>query len=248
MIVRVLRVGRARLVQRVPATTRRRWRRTLFRARWGNLRRLRPMSSRFGFDRGTPVDRSYTQEFLARHARDVRGVVGEIADDGYTRMFGGAAVERAEIVDIDSANPRASIVADLAHPQGLPARAFDCLIVTQTLQYVSDPAAAVRTCEQALKPGGVLLLAVPALAAHDTVETDDSDFWRFWPAGLAHLLEGSFERDAIEVESRGNLVAAIAFLHGLAAEELRPAELAANDSRFPIVVHARATADRGGPA
>ena len=32
---------------------------------WGNLRRLRPFSVYYGFDRGTPVDRYYLDRFLA---------------------------------------------------------------------------------------------------------------------------------------------------------------------------------------
>lgn len=225
--------------RRVPARLRRRWRRTRRRVRWGNLRKQKPVSDRFGFDRGTPIDRHYTDAFLATHARDVRGVVGEIADDAYARRYGSPLVERVEIIDVDASNPRATIIADLANEDELPASAFDCLIVTQTLQYTADPLAALRNCAAALRPGGTLLLAVPALTPHDAIEPDDSDRWRFWPAGLRSLVEEAFPNTVIEVEAHGNLVVATAFLQGIAAEELRPAELAAHDMRYPIVVHAR---------
>src|SRR5262245_50153649 len=32
--------------------------------RWGNLRRVRPFSASYGFDRGTPIDRYYLDTFL----------------------------------------------------------------------------------------------------------------------------------------------------------------------------------------
>jgi hypothetical protein len=32
--------------------------------RWGNLRRLRPFSDRYGCDRGTPIERYYIERFL----------------------------------------------------------------------------------------------------------------------------------------------------------------------------------------
>src|SRR5437762_5517842 len=42
------------------------------------LRRTSPISRLYGADRGTVIDRYYIENFLARHANDVRGVVLEI--------------------------------------------------------------------------------------------------------------------------------------------------------------------------
>ncbi|HUG86501.1 MAG TPA: methyltransferase domain-containing protein [Euzebya sp.] len=235
--------GRRLLIGHVSATRRKRWRRTVRRARWGNLRRLQPLSGRFGFDRGTPIDRHHTDLFMAANADAIRGVVGEIAEDTYASRVGGTGPQRIEIIDIDPANTRATIVADLAQEGALAAGGFDCLIITQTLQYVSDPEAALGTCAAALRPGGVLLLAVPALTPHDDIEPHDIDRWRFWPAGLRQLLHATFPEADVRVHSAGNLTTALAFLHGMAAEELRPAELDHVDPRFPVVVLARV--DRG---
>lgn len=52
--------------------------RSLHSARFGNFR---PLSASYGFDRGTPVDRLYIEEFLKLHSDDVRGRVLEIGDD-----------------------------------------------------------------------------------------------------------------------------------------------------------------------
>jgi hypothetical protein len=38
---------------------------------FGDLREQSPLSTKFGFDRGVPVDRFYIAEFLAPHAKDI---------------------------------------------------------------------------------------------------------------------------------------------------------------------------------
>ncbi len=82
--------------------------------RFGDLRRLTPMSGAFGFDRGQPVDRYYIEAFLNRHASDIRGRVLEVGDATYTRGFGGQLVSRSDVLHVNDSNPHATIVADLA--------------------------------------------------------------------------------------------------------------------------------------
>ena len=48
--------------------------------RWGNLRRLRRFSDRYGYDRGTPIERDYIERFLSEHAQLIRGSVLEELD------------------------------------------------------------------------------------------------------------------------------------------------------------------------
>lgn len=178
------------------------------------------------------------EHFLGAHRGAIRGVVGEVAERTYADRLGGSRPQRVEVID---RAPRSgtTVVADLGVRGSLDEGVFDCLIVTQVLQYVPDPEEAVRNMAQALRPGGSLLLAVPALAPHDPHELDDADLWRFWPAGLERLLRLAAPNGESTVVGYGNLTAATAFLHGIAAEELTPAELAAVDRRFPVVVCAR---------
>src|SRR5512134_2777746 len=88
------------------------WR--LLRPAWlGTLRRTKPLSDRYGFDRGMPVDRYYIEAFLDEHRRDIRGCALEIKDCTYVSRFG-SGVEHCDVLDIDARNPAATIVTDLA--------------------------------------------------------------------------------------------------------------------------------------
>ncbi|HEX2045481.1 MAG TPA: methyltransferase domain-containing protein [Gaiellaceae bacterium] len=227
--------------RRLPAPARAALKRALAAAeapRWGNLRRLRPFSDRYGFDRGLPVDRFYIEGFLARHSGDVRGRVLEVKDAAYTRRFGGDAVTASEVLDIDPANVEATLVADLCEPDSLPAGAFDCFLLTQTLQLLPDVERGLGNAWRGLSPGGVLLLTVPTVARVDR-HLSEIDFWRFTPRGLREALDRSCPGAEAVVEGFGNLVAAIAFLAGLAARELRAEELAHADPYFPVLAAAR---------
>jgi SAM-dependent methyltransferase len=212
------------------------------RVSYGSLRRLTPISDRWGLDRGTPVDRHYIEQFLGEHTGDVRGRVLEIGDSAYTRKFG-SAVERADVFDVDAGNPNATIVGDLSQPDALPEGAFDCEIVTQTLHLIYDFPAALATLRRGLKPGGVLLLTVPGI----TRKGADHDYgtswhWSFTSVSAQRMFEDAFGADAVTVSAHGNVLAAISFLHGIAAEELDAHALAHRDPRYEVIVAVRASA------
>ena len=62
--------------------------------RFGSLRRLSPISSVWGLDRGRPLDRYYIENFLESHRTDVRGRVLEAGNNAYTVRFGDDRVVR----------------------------------------------------------------------------------------------------------------------------------------------------------
>ncbi len=207
----------------------------------GDLRRLQPISGYFGYDRGTPVDRVYIGDFLRRHARDIRGRVLEVKDRSYTRACGGDAVTRSDVLDIDAGNPEVTIVADLERPEQLPADAFDCFILTQTLHLVFEARTALVAAARTLRPGGVLLVTVPTITPLDTwAVRHGGDYWRFTSLALRRLLTDVFPTGAVEVEGAGNVLTATAFLQGLAAEELDPDELRFHDPAYELLALGRA--------
>lgn len=209
------------------------------RPRWGNLRRAKPFSAHYGFDRGTPVDRLYIERFLTRRAGSIGGDVLEVRSADYTRRFGRPGL-RSHVVDIDASNPAATIVGDLCEAETLGDRAFDCAILTQTLQFLPDPGGALANLWRSLRPGGTLLVTVPCAARIDH-ESPESDFSRWTPAGLRHLVDRSCGGAEIEIEAGGNLTAALAVLLGLAIEDMRRDDLATDDPVFPVIACAAAT-------
>ena len=198
-----------------------------------------PISDRWGYDRGTPVDRYYIEQFLAEHRGDIRGHVLEGQNAQYTDRFG-SAVERRDILDIDADNTQATLIADLSAGDGIPAGRFDCFILTQTLQFIYDLPAALAQGRRLLRPGGVLLATMPCLSKIDPA-LETVDFWRFTPASITRLFAQVFGSEQATVRAYGNVLAGIAFLTGMAAEELSAAELGAYDRFFPVLVGVRAT-------
>ena len=210
--------------------------------RRGRIASLTPLSTAYGFDRGTPVDRLYIERFLAAHSADIRGSVLEVTDDTYSRRFGGARVTGQQVLHRGAGNARATITGDLADPATLPAAAFDCIILTQTLQYVFDLAAAAANLRRALKPGGVLLVTVPAVTPVLASYWGDAHYWLFTKASLERVLAGAFEPGGLSVSSFGNLHAATAFLHGAAVEDVQRSRLDPVQDAYAVIIAARAVA------
>jgi glycosyltransferase involved in cell wall biosynthesis len=206
--------------------------------RFGDLRRLSPISPNFGFDRGTPIDRYYIERFLAQNSGDIRGRVLEAGDNAYTMRFGGNNVTVSDVLDLEATNPCATIVGDLTRPDLLPESTFDSIVLTHALQYAFDMRAAIASLYRALKPGGTLLLTVPGVSGVDDGERGSTVAWSLTGPAARRLFEEQFR--VVNVETHGNVFAAIAFLHGLALEEVSQAELDMHDPRYPVVVAIRA--------
>lgn len=216
---------------------RRRLQRWLVPAWLGSLRSTKPRSDGWGFDRGRPVDRYYIDSFLEGHGKDIHGRVLEILNSDYTRRFG-SRIEQADILDIDPANQKATVVADLAAADSISDDSFDCFILTQTLQLIYDVKSAIAHSHRILRPGGVLLVTIPVVSR--LAGEGYTDYWRFTPASGARLFEEIFGPDQVTITAYGNVLSAIAFLEGMASEELSRRELDVIDERYPVLLAIRA--------
>jgi SAM-dependent methyltransferase len=199
-----------------------------------------PLSRQFGFDRGLPVDRLYIEQFLEANAHLVHGRVLEVGDDSYTRRFGDDRVTAAEVLNVDPDVPGTTYVADLAIAPGIPSDAFDCVVLTQTLHLIYDMSAAVRTVHRILRPGGAVLATVPGISQLSSDGWAESWYWSLTPLAAGRLFGDVFGPDNVEVASRGNVAASVAFLEGIAVHELRTRVLTRSDPRFPLLVTVRA--------
>jgi SAM-dependent methyltransferase len=211
------------------------------RVRFGAMQRVTPVSRVFGLDRGQTICRYYVENFLGGHATDIRGCVLEIADNSYTRRFGGERVSRSEVLHVHEGNPRATIVADLTAGDHLTADTFDCIILTQTLQFICNARAAVRTLSRILKPGGTLLATVPGVSQISRYDMDRwGEYWRFTTLSARKLFEEAFPAGDVHVRAYGNVLTATAYLYGLAADELRQEELDYRDPDYEVLITVRA--------
>lgn len=218
-----------------------------WRARWRRLRHpallrlvqgITPQSTQWGFDRGTPVDRYYIESFLRTHRLDIHGRVLEIQNNAYTERYG-IEVTQSHVLDVDARNPRATIVADLMEANSVPENAIDCVILTQTLQFMDDPRVAVANLYRCLSPGGVLLATMPGISAIDGALAN-VDYWRFTAASAQQVFGACFGARNVSLRAYGNVLTAMAFLTGMAKQELARRELDAYDERFPVIIAVRA--------
>lgn len=206
---------------------------------FGDLNRTQPIGNCYGFDRGQPIDRYYIERFLQTHAGDIRGRVLEIEDDRYTRRFG-SGVTRSDVLHVNPGHPGATLHGDFACAPHLAPSSFDCVILTQTLQYIYDVAAAIATVSRICAPGGVVLASVPGISRTSDPEWSTTWMWNFTSRGARRMFASSFNNADLKVNGHGNILAATAFLHGLAVEDMDTARLDDYDEGFEICITVRA--------
>jgi SAM-dependent methyltransferase len=208
---------------------------------FGDLRQPRPISDVWGLDRGRPVDRYYIEQFLGANAHLIQGHVLEIGNNTYTRQFGGERVTRSDVLHISPESPNATIIADLTNADHVESDSFDCIICTQTIHLIYEIDAAIATLSRIVKPGGIVLVTVPGISQISRYDMDRwGDFWRFTSASIERLFKNTLSFLEVEVTVFGNVLAAIAFLHGVAAEELTPQELELVDPDYQLLLAVKA--------
>ncbi len=202
---------------------------------------LEPFSRIFGLDRGLPVDRYYITRFLSDHAKDVRGHVLEIAEDTYTRRFGGRRVTKSDVLSMEETSLQTTIVADLTAADHIPGNTFDCIICTETLHLIYDVRAAIHTLQRILKPNGVLLATFPGISQISRYDMERwGDHWRFTTLSARRLFEEVFPPDHLSVNAHGNVLVAAAYLYGVVTQELKREELDYHDPDYELEITVRA--------
>jgi glycosyltransferase involved in cell wall biosynthesis len=217
------------------------YRPTAGRVRFGNLRRLMPLSREFGYDRGQPIDRYYIEKFLSDHRADIKAHVLEIADDTYTRQFGGDRISVSDVLHAASGNPKATIIGDLTCADHIPSNTFDCIILTQTLQLIYDVHTALQTVYRILKPGGVVIATFPGISQISRYDMERwGYYWSFTSLSARRLFEEIFPATGIQIKTYGNVLTATAFLYGMATEELKQKEMEFIDQDYEVLIAVRA--------
>ena len=217
-------------------------------ARRGAMRRLRPVSEDWGFDRGKPVDRWYLEDFLNRFSRqagygagDIQGRVIEVGGDDYARRFASGEGTTIDVLHVSAENPKATVVGDLVTGDGVPENAFDCVICTQTLHVLYDFQAAVGRCTGCSRRAASRSSRSPASPAAASPTATSGATTGVSP----HRVPGGCSRSrsarpTCGSETYGNLLTAMGFLQGMAAEEFRDWELKVRDPDYEVLIGIRA--------
>jgi SAM-dependent methyltransferase len=165
----------------------------------------------------------------------------EIGTNKYTKIYGGDQVIQSDVLHVAEEKPDVTIIGDLTRGEGMEANTFDCIILTQTLQTIFDLPAACKTVYRILKPGGVVLATVPGISKISRYDMDRwGYYWSFTTKSISKLFEEVFPVKDLHVGAHGNVLVAVAFLHGLAAEELRKKELDYVDPDYELLITVRA--------
>jgi SAM-dependent methyltransferase len=209
--------------------------------RFGSFRRVHPIDPDYGYRWGQVIDRYYIEDFIGQYANDIQGRVLEIADDGYTRRFGGPRVSRSDVLHLTGENPKATIIADLTDAGSIPDHTFDAIILTQTLQFIYEVREAIKTLHRILRPGGVVLATCHGISQISQYDMERwGEYWRFTSHSARRLFSEVFSVECVTVRAYGNVLAATAFLHGLTVQELHREELDYQDPNYEVILGIRA--------
>ncbi len=186
----------------------------------------------FTFLSGKPdtPGRHYIEQFLQQYAHECAGHFLEFGTPVYRRMFLPGSVERYDVMDVV---PRAevTIIADLQNCVAVPDNTFDVIVCTQVLEHIADPFKAAAELRRMLKPGGRLLLTVPAAYPY---HADPHDYWRFTKDSLQLLFGEHFNQ--IEIKGYGNRLAVIATYWFWMSYHLPRRALEQSDPNNPVLL------------
>jgi len=202
---------------------------------------VQPISREFGTERGQAVDRYYIEKFLLHHCNYITGTVMEIGSNDYIKKFGGDKVQKELILHVAGWGKN-TIKGNFETGEGIEENMADCLICTQTLQYIYDLKAAIKNIYKLLKPNGTALITVPgikSLCIYD--EKNWGERWSFTKESMRQLCLEVCEKEDFTVEAFGNVKIVTAYLYGVCCEDLTEEDFVYNDKQFPFLIAVKLT-------
>lgn len=186
-----------------------------------------PVDNNFGVGRGTPIDRYYIEKFLKEQSSVIEksNDTLEVGEDTYSRKY------------FPNANHNIlnhMLGMDLTIPGTIPDEKYDVFICTQTLHQIYEVEKAIAGCYSLLKQGGTLLATVCGTITKLAHTDEYEHYWGFTELSIKNLMKQYFKE--IKVESYGNVMAATAFIQGIAVEEVDVSLLEMHDRDYPICI------------
>ena len=100
---------------------------------------------------------------------------------------------------------------------------------------------AVFHLNRILRPGGTLLVTFSGISQISRYDMKRwGEYWRLTKASAKELFVKHFNQNNINVETYGNVLVAMSYLHGLSSDELTMDELDYNDSDYQVFIMVKA--------
>lgn len=196
----------------------------------------KPVSSKFGLERGKAIDRYYIEHFIEKNRELIHGDCLEIAEDTYTKRYGEDRVNNVYILHIEGWGQNA-IKGNLETGEGIDEGQYDCAIITQTLMFIFDFRKASENIYIMLKKGGNALITVSGISQ---ISRYDADLWGsyygFHEDTMRAVFEPLFGKENVLVETYGNCKIALAMLCGLCQEDLPEEDFKVKDQDYPVII------------
>lgn len=190
-----------------------------------------PVSRKFGFDRGKPIDRVLIERFLSENRSLISGRTLEIGDNRYTKQFGENVTE-SHVLDVNTHNKKADIVSDIADMREVSDDSFDTIILTHVLGMVESQEKAISEIYRVLAPGGHVLVTTASFAPQ---QSQNKGFTRYTAKGLVNLFDKTFNAKELKGQDFGNVYTGLAFWIGLAAEDTPEKIFTYDDPEYPCI-------------
>ncbi len=196
----------------------------------------KPVSSKFGLERGKAIDRYYIEQFIEKNSALIHGDCLEIAEDTYTKHYGGDRVNNTHILHIEGWGQN-TIKGNLETGEGIVEEQYDCAIITQTLMFIFGFQKASENIYKMLTKGGNALITVSGISQ---ISRYDADLWgsyySFHEDAMRAVFEPLFGKDNVLVETYGNCKTALAMLCGLCQEDLTEEDFMIQDRDYPVII------------
>lgn len=158
-------------------------------------------------------------------ARLFTGLCIEIGDNHYSKMYG-TSITSQEILHFTEGNAKATI---------------DCIICTQTLNFIYNVDSAIKGIYYLLKENGCVLATISGISQISEYDMERwGDYWRFTDKSARMAFSNVFGINNVEVKYYGNVLSAVAFLEGISSEELNENELQYIDKNYQLIITIKA--------
>lgn len=195
---------------------------------------IKPVSDKFGLERGSAIDRYYIEKFLEENKKYITGNCIEIAENTYTLQFGQET--KSYILHVEGWGQNA-IKGNLETGEGIQTDFFDCAILTQTLMFTYSIENVAKNIYKMLKQGGTALVTVSGISPISKYDEENwGSYYSFHKDAMKKLFAPVFGLENVQVESYGNVKTAICLLYGLCFEDLKEEDFRYNDDSYPVII------------